>query len=109
MDAGIATEDNLKMLRKEHYDYVCVSRSNLKEYQADTDSNPVVITDKRQQPIELMKVTSGEHEDEHFLWVRSKTKALKEQSMNGLLAQLFKEGIQAINEGIHKKIWSQKA
>jgi hypothetical protein len=103
MDAGIATEDNLKMLRKEHYDYVCVSRSSLKEYQADTDKSPVVITDKRKQPIELMKVKSGEHEDEHFLWVRSKAKALKEQSMNGLLGQRFEEGIQAINEGIHKK------
>ena len=40
MDAGIATEGNLKMLRKKHYDYVCVSRSTLKEYYADTDSTP---------------------------------------------------------------------
>jgi len=103
IDAGIATEANLKMLRKEHYDYICVSRSNLKEYQADTESTPVVITDKRRQPIELMKVKSGKHPKEHFLWVRSKTKALKEHSMNGLLAQRFEEGIQAINEGIHKK------
>ena len=103
IDAGIATEANLKMLHKEHYDYICVSRSNLKEYQADTESTPVVITDKRRQPIELMKVKSGKHPEEHFLWVRSKAKALKEHSMNGLLAQRFEEGIQAINEGIHKK------
>lgn len=103
MDAGIATEDNLKMLCKKHYNYVCVSRSNLKEYYADTNSTPVEIKDKRKQPIELMKVKSDEHSDEHFLWVRSKAKALKEQSMNGLFAQRFEEGIQAINEGIHKK------
>jgi len=103
IDAGIATEGNLKMLRKKHYDYVCVSRSTLKEYYADTDSTPVEIKDKRKQPIELMKVKTDEQSDEHFLWVRSKAKALKEQSMNGLLAQRFEEGIQAINEGIQKK------
>lgn len=103
IDAGIATEDNLKMLRKKHYDYVCVSRSSLKEYYADTDSTPVEIIDKRKQPIELMRVKSDEHSDEHFLWVRSKAKALKEQSMNGLFAQRFEEGIQAINEGIHRR------
>ena len=32
MDAGIATEENLKELRDNHQDYVCVSRSKLKKY-----------------------------------------------------------------------------
>lgn len=59
IDAGIATDDNLKMLRKKHYGYVCVSRSKLKEYYADTDSTPVEIKDKRKQPIELMKVKTN--------------------------------------------------
>jgi transposase len=38
IDAGIATEDNLTMLRGKGYDYVCVSRSSLKEYHADTSA-----------------------------------------------------------------------
>jgi hypothetical protein len=30
---------------------------------------------------------------DNYLWVKSKTKALKENSMNGLLGQRFEEGI----------------
>jgi len=104
MDAGIATEDNLKMLKAKQYDYLCVSRSNLKEYYADTASTPVEIKDKRNQPIELMKVKVGDPNDaDNYLWVKSKAKALKENSMNGLLSQRFEEGLQSIQEGIQKK------
>src|SRR5690606_19756471 len=56
MDAGIATEGNITMLKAKSYDYLCVARSNLKKYQADTGSTPVMITDKRKNPIELLKV-----------------------------------------------------
>jgi len=109
MDAGIATDDNLKMLREEGYDYMCVSRSNLKNYQAYTNKEPVEILDKRNQPIELMRVSSTDEEDkDNYLWVKSKAKALKENSMNGLLSQRFEEGIQSINEGIHKKGGTKK-
>ena len=56
MDTGIATEANIQFLKKEGYDYLCVSRSNIKDYQADTNSEPVQIYDKKKQPIELLKV-----------------------------------------------------
>jgi len=109
MDAGISTVDNLKMLRKEGYDYMCVTRSSLKNYRADTDKEPVGIFDKRKQLIELMRVKSPDKEDkDNYLWVKSKTKALKENSMNGLLSQRFEEGIQSIDEGIHKKGGTKK-
>jgi hypothetical protein len=113
MDAGIATEENLKMLKKKGYDYLCVSRSNLKNYQADTDSAPVIVTDKRKQPIELRKVKAAPKSDktglgkkdngDTYLWVKSQAKALKENSMNGLLSQRFEEGLQSIAQGINKK------
>jgi transposase len=51
MDAGIATEANILFLKQEKYDYLCVSRSNLKDYKADTGSCPVQIYDKKNQPI----------------------------------------------------------
>lgn len=111
MDAGIATDDNLKMLRSKGYNYICVSRSKLKDYRADTDKEPIVILDKKEQPIELMKVSPAkqkkdkqdEQDKDTWLWVKSSAKALKENSMNGLLSQRFEEGIQSINEGIHRK------
>ncbi len=107
MDAGIATDDNVKMLKRKGYDYLCVSRSNLKEYYADTNSKPVQIKDKKKQPIELLKVKTDKDND-HYLWVKSQAKALKENSMNGLFAQRFEEGIQRINEGINRKGGTKK-
>ena len=107
IDAGIATEKNIAMLRGKGYDYMCVSRSSLKDYQADTSATPVLIKDKRDQPIELLKVRVA-GDDDQYLWVRSHAKALKEHSMNGLLAQRFEEGIQSIGEGIAKKGGTKK-
>lgn len=108
IDAGIATEENLKMLKRNNYDYMCVSRSNLKDYYADTQSVPVEIKDKRNQPIELMKVKTDKEEGDSYIWVKSKTKALKENSMNGLLSQRFQEGIQNIDDGVRKKGGTKK-
>ena len=107
IDAGIATEENIAMLKGKGYDYMCVSRSSLKEYRADTSATPVLIKDKRDQPIELLKVRVAS-DDDQYLWVRSHAKALKEHSMNGLLAQRFEEGIQSIGEGIAKKGGTKK-
>jgi len=107
IDAGIATEDNLKMLKSKQYDYMCVSRSKLKQYKADTQSTPVEIKDKRNQPIELKRV-SVDTDDDKYLWVKSKSKALKENSMNGLLSQRFEEGIQSIDQGVNKKGGTKK-
>lgn len=107
IDAGIATEENIAMLKGKGYDYMCVSRSSLKKYRADTSATPVLIKDKRDQPIELLKVRAA-GDDDQYLWVRSHAKALKEHSMNGLLAQRFEEGIQSIGEGIAKKGGTKK-
>ena len=107
MDAGIATDDNISMLKRKEYDYMCVSRSKLKYFYANTDSTPVQIRDKKKQSIELLKVKSNKDND-HYLWVKSQAKAMKENSMNGLLAQRFEEGIQNINEGISKKSGTKK-
>lgn len=107
IDAGIATDDNIQMLKGRGYDYLCVSRSNLKAYYADTSTRPVIIKNKRNQPIELLKVSCSKNDDQ-YLWVKSYAKALKENSMNGLLAQRFEEGIQNINEGTCKKGGTKK-
>jgi hypothetical protein len=46
MDAGIATEDNLRLIRSSGYDYVCVSRIVPKNYSMLTDDAESV-TDNR--------------------------------------------------------------
>jgi len=107
IDAGIATEGNIAELKKLGYDYLCVSRSNLKDYYADTESKRVIVKDKRNQPIELLKV-KAQQDGDNYLWVKSQAKALKENSMNGLLSQRFEEGIQQINKGISAKSGTKK-
>ena len=102
MDAGIATEVNIQFLKKEGYDYLCVSRSNIKKYQADINSKPVQIYDKKKQPIELLKVRV-ENDTDNYLWVRSQAKAVKENSMNDQFSKRFEEGLQNIQNGIVSK------
>ncbi len=53
MDAGIATDDNIKLIRAIGSDYLCVSRSNLKVYEAVTSRVTVMIKDKKLKPMEL--------------------------------------------------------
>ncbi len=38
LDAGIATDDNLVKIKEKGYDYLCVSRSRLKDYVLETDA-----------------------------------------------------------------------
>ncbi len=61
MDAGIASEENLLMLRSKGYDYLCVARGKFKDYGAvKKDNQPVAITDKRQSPIELVMIEQNQ-------------------------------------------------
>ena len=107
MDAGIATESNTIMLKGKGYDYMCVSRSHMKNYYADINSKPIQIKDWKNQTIELLNVRTDK-DDDNYLCVKSHAKGLKEKSMNGLLSQRFEEGIQNINDGISRKGGTKK-
>lgn len=102
MDAGIATEDNLKMVKAKGYDYLCVTRSSLKNYKVEADAATVTVTDNKKQKIELCPVTSDKNTD-YYLKVESHTKELKERSMNDRFRQRFEEGLQAIAGSLTKK------
>lgn len=101
MDAGIATEENLLMLREKGYDYLCVSRTALKDYLFETTA-PVIICDKNKKPIELRKVIQEKNED-NYLYVKSEAKQKKEESIQNKLSERFEEGLKAIKESIEKK------
>ena len=49
IDAGIATDENLAMLTKNGFDYVCVSRCKIKDYTIYAETVPVTVEDKRKQ------------------------------------------------------------
>ena len=108
LDAGIATEDNIRLLRDNGYDYICVSRSKLRHYKADTNQSPVVVLDKKEQPITLQKITVADCTD-NYLQVNSHAKALKEISMNSRFAERFEDGLKQIKESLDKKSGIKKS
>lgn len=102
LDAGIATEDNIKLLKKNGYDYMCVSRSGMGKYTVDLESNPIGIFDKKKQIITLQKVKVAGSMD-NYLHVHSQAKELKETSMNSRFAERFEDGLKQIKESLGKK------
>ena len=102
LDAGIATEDNLKLLKEHNFDYMCVSRSNMKKYSVDADSKPIEILDKKKQALTLQKITVEGNTDT-WLRVHSQAKALKESGMNSRFSQRFEQGLSQIKESLDKK------
>jgi transposase len=108
MDAGFASDDNLKMLKQRGYSYICVSRMRLKDYQrVNTEGDKTVIYDKRDNPIEL-DIVKAPGVDDTFLYVRSQQKAVKEASMNEHFSQRYEQDLERIREGIHKKGGTKK-
>jgi len=75
IDADIATEDNLKSLRERGYDYLCVSRTPLKDYELAEDAKTVKVRDSREQEISLTRV-SHEKGGDYYLEVVSPGKDL---------------------------------
>jgi hypothetical protein len=100
MDAGIASEENLLMLRNKGYDYLSVGCGKFKDYVAvKNDNQPVAITDKRRSPIELTMIIQ-QGIDNTLMFFRSEKKAKKEVSMHQKFTTHFEEGLQQVVFGI---------
>lgn len=102
LDAGIATEANLDLLKSKQYNYMCVSRKGLNKYQIDATQNPVIVKDNKGQAITLQNVKMEDSDDQYML-VNSEAKAQKEKSMNEQFKQRFETGLQQILESLAKK------
>jgi hypothetical protein len=102
IDAGIATDENLKMILDNGYDYLCVSRSSLKIYNIEAGATTVCATDNRKQKIELCQVNSNRNTD-YYLKVESHSKKLKELSMNEQFRARFEAGLKQIADSLTRK------
>jgi len=103
MDAGIATEENLKSLREKKFDYICVSRSSLQDYSLP-DNGIKMVFDNRNHPIELSIVeASGKKDGDLYLYVKSHQKQQKERSMNSKLTKRFVDELETIKSSLSKK------
>ena len=102
MDAGFATEENTIMLKAKGYDYLCVSRSNLKQYNVELSHSTVIVRDRKKQEIELQFVQAHQKTD-YYLKIKSQAKSIKERSMNRKFKERFEAGLLQIEAGLSKK------
>ena len=102
IDAGIATEENLTLLARKGYNYLCVARSKPKNYELVEGQNAETITTKGNCKLTLQQVKSENHTD-YFLKVNSPAKRLKEASMKSAFEQRFELQLTNIQQSLHKK------
>ena len=102
IDAGIATDNNLAMIKEKGYDYMCVSRSSLKNYMTEAGATTVTVTDNKKQKIELCRVKSDRNTD-YYLKVESHSKELKERSMNEQFRSRDEAGLERIADSLTRK------
>jgi Transposase DDE domain len=107
MDAGIATDDNVLLLRKYHFNYMVVARSSIKKYTADINSSPIIIKDKKEQPITLQKVKVLGDTD-NYLLVHSQAKQAKEESMKSKFTARYEQALWQIKNALTKKRGTKK-
>jgi len=107
MDAGFASEGNLKYLQDNKLKYVCVSRTRPKDFTLDKEVKTISVTDNRNNPIEL-KVFNPKNHTDTWLYVKSEQKRVKEQSMADKLEKRFTEELKSLHEGLAKKGTTKK-
>jgi len=112
MDAGIASEDNLKMLLKEGYEYICVSRSEhnnlIKKVE---ESELVTFKNKSNKELSaLMFKEAFDYEDIHGnpcqiqesrIYVKSPDKEQKERAMDNKKLTRFEDGLKQIQKTVN--------
>lgn len=101
IDAGIATEDNLEKIKSKGYNYLCVSRRRLTDYELADDMKTVTVLDSKKQAISLREV-KREADGDYYLEINSPGKALKESSMNRKFKERFELELAKARESLGK-------
>lgn len=97
MDAGIATENNLKLVTGEGFHYITVSRLRPQE---EPKNGLLVIRKNKDATVELKRIDEA---GEVVLYCRSTGRAAKEAGMKSRFQQRFEQGLAAIAASINKK------
>jgi transposase len=102
LDAGIATKENLALIRSKGYHYLCVSRTKLKNYKFDPDSLVTHLETKSKKKVILKKILTNDNTD-YCIEINSEMKALKERGMQRQFEERFEGELEKIKTSIHKK------
>jgi transposase len=100
LDAGIATQENLKLIAEKGYHYLCVSRTKLKDYTIDPNRLTVMMETRSKQNV-WIKAIQTDKDTDYYLEIKSDAKTVKEQSM----ATQFEERFEAYLHGCSRHYW----
>ncbi|HEC61258.1 MAG TPA: IS1634 family transposase, partial [bacterium] len=98
IDAGIATEKNLKWLKKNHYHYVAVNRGKAPFEKEFSQMKVLKEDEKKGIKIEVKRFIQ---EEEVYLLCRSEKKVHKERSMRTRVEQLFTDRLEYYKSGLN--------
>ena len=102
IDAGIATEQNLEMIKAKGCHYLCVSRARLKDYEALQGRLTVLLETKTKRQVRLKAVNSPGNTD-YYLEVASQDKYETADSMRRLFEQRFEMELEKIACSLQRK------
>ena len=100
LDAGIAAEDNLTLLKDEGYDYLVVARNQPVDISAINQDDLLTIKQDKSNKVEAQLI---KQDGEHILYCKSFLKAQKEQSMKSLFQQRFEDDLKQVAAALSKK------
>jgi hypothetical protein len=101
MDAGIATEDNIALIKKRGYKYVAVSRKRTygDDFWSGVEDEKITLLDGK-TTLRMKLVRTGE---ESFLLCHSEAKEAKESAILLRREQKFEQELLAIKKGLQEK------
>lgn len=103
MDAGIASEDNLALIKSRGHDYIVVARN--KPLEQEPKEGFVEIKHSQSGKIEARLIKNA---DEIILYCRSDLKKSKEASMRSRFCQHLEADLKYAKESLHKKRGTKK-
>ena len=101
IDAGIASDDNLSIIKRRQFKYVAVSRKRSygDDFWQDSQVQRIKLSDKKSQlTVKLVKTKT-----ESYLLCHSEVKEAKEKAILERRFKKFEEGLKEINKGLKKK------
>jgi hypothetical protein len=105
IDAGIAKEENLTLLKREGYDYLCVARNKPVKFSEINKTALLTIKKDNNNKIEVEMIKK---EEESILYCKSYLKAKKEEAMRCLFQERFEKNLKEIAASLSKKGGTKK-
>jgi len=105
MDAGIATESNLLLLREQGYHYIVVARNKPVAFSELDGEHLITVKQDKRNKVEAELI---DRDGERILFCKSELKAAKEQSMQQRFRKHFEQDLELVAAALHKKYGTKR-